>query len=56
MLHCFSLFYDDIVILEDVVKDNIDEGKSAVFFRWVVENLPDPKPQFGKFTLSSLHP
>lgn len=39
--------YDDIVILEEVVKDNIDEGKSIEYFKWVARNLPDPKPKFG---------
>lgn len=40
--------YHDIVILEEVVKDNIDEGKSIEYFRWLARKLPDPKPKFGK--------
>lgn len=43
-----SKLYGDIVILEDVVKDNIDEGKSIEYFKWLANNLPDPKPKFGK--------
>lgn len=43
-----SKLYDDIVILEDVVKDNIDDGKSIEYFEWVAKKLPGPKPKFGK--------
>lgn len=44
----FSEMHDDIAILEDVFKDNIDEGKSIEYFRWAVKTLPDPKPQFSE--------
>ena len=42
--------FGDIVILDKVVKDNIDDGKSIEYFKWMVEGLPDPKPQFGQFS------
>ena len=43
-----SASYKDIAILEDVTKDNIDEGKTVDYFKWLVKSLPDPKPQFGR--------
>lgn len=43
----YSKMYDDIVILDDVVKDNIDEGKSIEYFEWVATRFPGPKPKFG---------
>jgi len=38
--------YDDIAILENVSVDNINEGKSVEYIRWLANELPDPKPQF----------
>ena len=47
-LYYHSKLHNDIVILEEVVKDNIDEGKSIEYFKWMTRSLPDPKPQFGE--------
>ena len=51
-----SKLHNDIVILQEVVKDNIDEGKSIEYFKWMTRSLPDPKPQFGKFAADPLSP
>lgn len=50
-----SRHYNDIAILEDVVKDNIDEGKSIHYFKWLAKHLPDPKPQFGAYAPLALN-
>ena len=44
--------FGDIVVLDKVTKDNIDDGKSIEYFKWMIDGLPDPKPQFGTARLA----